>query len=659
MFAQEMDMAIYLRAKPARNTRSPIAAWTVVIGGFLLLFGSGGVFLRLALAGNPEPDADRLASANDLYHHEAAAEDVHDSEPDSPALAKEPLAPPVVSVPVQPPVTIAKQPAAINKVETEPAPPAAAKPAPTNTPVAEARPRPAAFAVKRRQHLSDEELERLLAKVPEIDIESVPQTSARLMVWGKAAQVQNRHFSGPVLLRNERRDLAGLPFRLGLDCRAGKEAAENLHVLSRKLRGHMQSTLPTDGSDCRIDAERLRQLLMGTDDGRSPWLQTQALSTLVQMLQVENTAVRLLLVDFLARNPDAVATRELARRAVFDLSAKVREGAVRALRERPPQEVRPVLLGALRYPWPAVADHAAEALVSLRDRGAVPELRALLAEPSPSAPERAPGQPSMVREVVRINHLGNCLLCHAPSFSRTDLVRGAVPARNQPLPAAPSRAEYYERGSVFVRADVTYLKQDFSSMLAISNPGPWPAYQRYDYVIRKRPATALELSKAAKRPATYPQRESVRFALRELAGEPCEDLKPAPGIDEMLPLPGPPEQHGSANDAAAPETELGLADTSATLNEERQESVGGESDSRYLVRNSEGKGRWTKGAYERGVRAEKEGRYLLASTCYYNALTIYPDTPVAEKARIAVDRVENLLQAAAIAHGRGVFKQRD
>ena len=33
---------------------------------------------------------------------------------------------------------------------------------------------------------------------------------------------------------------------------------------------------------------------------------------------------------------------------------------------------------------------------------------------------------TLIREVVRVNHLSNCLLCHPASFSRTDLVRGAV-----------------------------------------------------------------------------------------------------------------------------------------------------------------------------------------------------------------------------------------
>jgi hypothetical protein len=67
----------------------------------------------------------------------------------------------------------------------------------------------------------------------------------------------------------------------------------------------------------------------------------------------------------------------------------------------------------------------------------------------------------------------------------------------------------------------------------------------------------------------------------------------------------------------------------------------------------------TQGAHERGVQAEKEGRYLLASTCYYNALTMYPGTPVAEKARVAVDRVDNLLQNTAISQKRPISKERD
>ena len=74
------------------------------------------------------------------------------------------------------------------------------------------------------------------------------------------------------------------------------------------------------------------------------------------------------------------------QRAVFDLSPDVREAAVKALRARRNSEYRPVLLGALRYPWAPAADHAAEALVALEDRGAAGQLVRLLDEPDPALP---------------------------------------------------------------------------------------------------------------------------------------------------------------------------------------------------------------------------------------------------------------------------------
>src|SRR5262249_29981030 len=148
------------------------------------------------------------------------------------------------------------------------------------------------------------------------------------------------------------------------------------------------------------------------------------------------------------------------------------------------------LLDGLRYPWAPAADHAAEALVALNDREAIPPLAELLGGPDPAGPAplafhdidrahlayhnidpaqlaAAPGSPEpwrspavalderqgggrrtrlmadpgglpqsikasdgevyAVREVVRVNHLRNCLLCHPPSLADGDMVRGAVP----------------------------------------------------------------------------------------------------------------------------------------------------------------------------------------------------------------------------------------
>ncbi len=121
-----------------------------------------------------------------------------------------------------------------------------------------------------------------------------------------------------------------------------------------------------------------------------------------------------------------------------------------------------------------------------------------------------------VREIVRVNHLKNCLLCHAPSTSRRDLVRAPVPSPNQPLP----RVYYASSRGALVRADVTYLKQDFAVRHPVQNHGKWPAMQRFDYFVRERPSDKHESAAWAKRnPAASPYRKAALFALRKLTGK--------------------------------------------------------------------------------------------------------------------------------------------
>jgi hypothetical protein len=70
-----------------------------------------------------------------------------------------------------------------------------------------------------------------------------------------------------------------------------------------------------------------------------------------------------------------------------------------------------------------------------------------------------------------------------------------------------------------VRADVTYLKQDFSARQPVANHGAWPEVQRFDFLVRVRRATENEVYMARLRERTeegYPQRDAVLFALREL-----------------------------------------------------------------------------------------------------------------------------------------------
>jgi hypothetical protein len=100
---------------------------------------------------------------------------------------------------------------------------------------------------------------------------------------------------------------------------------------------------------------------------------------------------------------------------------------------------------------------------------------------------------------------------------------GLVPERDQPLPVV-----YYEqRTGNFVRADVTYLRQDFSTVQAVEDHGKWPRLQRFDYLVRKRELGKEEVARLEKaeagKPTSYPQREAVLWALRELTGEDMGD----------------------------------------------------------------------------------------------------------------------------------------
>jgi hypothetical protein len=257
------------------------------------------------------------------------------------------------------------------------------------------------------------------------------------------------------------------------------------------------------------------------------WEQADAIPTLVQLLQVEEEPVRLQLVAALSRIEGQEATAALVQRALFDLSADVRAAAIQALSHRPAEQYRRQLLDGLRYPWSTVADHAAEALANLHI-DVVPELIDMLDRPDPQAPTLSAEGRLVSRELVKVNHLRNCYLCHAPSQRTNDeRLRGLVPTPGQPIPEL-----YYEtqRGD-FVRADITYLKQDFSVKLDVEHAAPWPTAQRYDFFVRQRELTAEEtaaylaacLSPDAhwlrREESSYPQRQAVLFALRKLTGE--------------------------------------------------------------------------------------------------------------------------------------------
>lgn len=166
------------------------------------------------------------------------------------------------------------------------------------------------------------------------------------------------------------------------------------------------------------------------------WHLPEYVSTLVQMLQVESYAMRLQLVDMLGEIKGKEAAVALAERAIFDTSPDVRSAAIEALRKCSSGNFRDRLLEGFRYPWPATAVYTAQALVALDDQESVKSLVALLDKPDPSAPFVDGKGKWSKRELVRVNHLRNCVLCHAPSRRGTDLVRGLVPTPGKPIPVA-------------------------------------------------------------------------------------------------------------------------------------------------------------------------------------------------------------------------------
>lgn len=398
--------------------------------------------------------------------------------------------------------------------------------------------------LKRRQERSAEDLRKQLLRARELGL-GQPTAAMLYAPIKKALENDAKALPaqlGPFFLnqaaaRVRRPDLVILPWRGGDDCQIGKEAAERLQVLSVELRRLLRASVPS--GDVRPDVTKLRKYLRegdGSGSGIKPaeWRTPEALPTLTQMLQAEGTPVRLLLVELLTVVPGRQASEALARRALFDLAPEVRERAIAALAQRPQKEFRRLLLEGLNWPWSAAADHAAETLVALKMKDTVPELITALKLPDEKTSrwrmvsdlimviptgDQEKGKPThLIREVVRVNHLANCMVCHAPSMSKEDLVRGRVPAPGEDPPP-----QYYQEATgLFVRADITFLRQEFSVVQPVPASGKWPGNQRYDYLLRTRPATPqdLKLLKLLERnkqlPEPHPQHQAVLFALREL-----------------------------------------------------------------------------------------------------------------------------------------------
>ncbi len=508
--------------------------------GLIMLIGSGSTPTdppRTERTFTPAREVAQVVphdSALDAFDERSTRFEILPVPREAEVLAHKPALPVGPEMLPKPKVIVAKPPVAVAGV-TPPAPvgpPQIVVPAQTST-------------YKRRFCYYEDELQsHLLHEVPEIDIEKEKGTTKRLLTEKKSPAKKedgtNKLVVGakttspspvdhkPFLEHIARRDdLKGLPFRDVEKCQAPADESKSMQKLSTEgRRGALVTRSSTkklaEGSQSEVFALELQMAdYVDKKLTGSEWSEEAGLRLLVQMFQIERPAVRMQIIKKLAASKAKNAGAALAQRAIFDLSHDVREAAIVALKQRPTADYRQQLLQALRYPWPPMADHAAEAIVALGDRDAVPDLIALLDEPDPRDPFQNKEKKWVTAELVRVNHLGNCVLCHAPATTRNDPVRGVVPTRGQELPAI-----YYDnRTGDFIRADVTYLQQDFSLMQPVAEPNKWPAVQRFDYLVCQRELTAEEIkvvesSRAndANKPKTYPQRESVLWALHELTG---------------------------------------------------------------------------------------------------------------------------------------------
>jgi HEAT repeat protein len=414
--------------------------------------------------------------------------------------------------------------------------------APAPKPDAPAAPKPAAPAVaSTRKYTGPPEME-YLKQLSYLEEFGLPANSRQSMAasyqtdYQLAARSTVRPDGEPSTLLQWFPQAAQLPLRYAPTCQLNGNEAFTLGALAKKLHAYIDLVAPFDEKGLRKEPVKLREVLRKERHGKRPeWLRPEAVPALTQILMHEDTPLRLMLVELLSEIEGPNATIKLAQRAVFDTSNQVREEAIAALRDRPRELIRPVLIYALRYPWPPAAVHAAEALVALGDKDAAPLLAAQLGKPDPSEAYTTADGRLMIRDVVRINHIENCLLCHMPAFNGRDPVVGIDPITRRASTTVENPNTHYGKpivtqnrpgiwaNNLLIRADVQFLRQDFSVTFPLKPVFGTLQGRRVDFVVRTRQLKGEELRDWRKKEhtiaSTYPQRESVLKALRALTGK--------------------------------------------------------------------------------------------------------------------------------------------
>jgi hypothetical protein len=346
-----------------------------------------------------------------------------------------------------------------------------------------------------------------------------------------------------------RADMRGLPFLMGKDCRTETKRSqvfsEAVNIVHRS-ENHMHN-------DSFVVPDDYWQIFMRNwveADGKHAKeasreeIERSKVAALMQVFGPTRAPYRAGLARFLADIPHADATRALARLAIFSPEDSVRMAAIDSLKSRDAQLTTSILVEGFRHPLPAVSKRAAEALVKLKYTDTIARLVDVLDRPDPRAPlqQKIDGkETTVVRELVRVNHHRNCLLCHAPANSGTtprDVLAVPVPLPDRSLLSSGYGSD--ASPDIFVRTDVTYLRQDFSVMMKVEDAKPWPEMQRFDFLVRTREVNADEAAKCRNELAklgTPPAHAAAHYALRELTGHNNPNGMTAAAWREALKLP--------------------------------------------------------------------------------------------------------------------------
>ena len=369
-------------------------------------------------------------------------------------------------------------------------------------------------------------------------------------------------------LLESRGDLAGLPFVMGDDCRTDPARSQQFQLAVAHVRAAMGGVpvlfegrggrmippnrggfgqaggMPQAGGFGQAPTQLVvpgsfwtqfaticsaeDAVRPATDKKGGEHATVARVAALMQMLAPESLELRTGLVKYLAAVSHVEATKALAKLAIFSAEDDLRAAATDALKVRRDRDYTAVLVAGLRYPFPAVAKRAAEVIVKTGRKDLIPELVSVLEEADPRLPRERGGK-AVVRELVRINHHRNCMMCHAPGNAagiQPTVFTAEVPVQGQPL---QSLAQGYNRPTpnpdLMVRLDVTYLRQDFSALLPVTDAAPWPEMQRYDFLVRERELTSHELVtyKQVLTPkeagVVTPYHKAALAALRDLTGK--------------------------------------------------------------------------------------------------------------------------------------------